>query len=281
MVAKIYNRGNMFTTVLLKILSMLNWQAISIVESSIHHVHKTAFYGLLNLRELQIDSRLLHTPPSLEFIKHSLERLTFVNCPIRPAKDYFSSCPRLRDICMINNNLKAVSWKFYNISRTIKHAELSRNDISSLTPLEGILFSNLTILSLHKNCITVIRGGLLRFPMLRRLDISKNSLVNIGDPSIYNWGKGLPPGEIVRLYLWWNPWHCNGSMDWLIEGIYKKDTGGSYIFYRRCPSRIVISRVHQMFCSSPSEIAGTRLISKEMTQNVTFQVNPTHGKLCW
>ena len=257
---------------------LLDWQGISI-HGPLHYIHRDAFYGLINLLKLRIESRLLRTPPSLEFIKHSLVALTFVNCPIQPVKDYFSSCPELRELHMINNRLKAITWDFYKLSGMIRYMQISANSISSISPLEEIYFTNLEQLSLYDNRITVIRGEFLKFPVLRHLEISKNLLVNIGDPIAFNWGENVPPGDIIKLELWSNPWHCNGSMEWLTGGIYDQDTAGEYISYRRCPSRIVISRVQGMICSSPPEMIGKRVLTSDMASNVTLQGNPFLGKL--
>ena len=257
---------------------LLDSQGISI-HGPLHYVHRDTFYGLINLRKLRIESRLLRIPPSLEFIKHSLVALTFVNCPIQPVKDYFSSCPELQELHMIDNRLKAITWDFHKLSRMIRYMQISTNSISSISPLQEIYFTNLEQLSLYDNRITVIRVEFLKFPVLRLLEISKNLLVNVGDPSAFNWGENVPPGEISRLELWSNPWHCNGSMEWLAEGIYDQDTAGEYISYRRCPSRIVIALVQGMICSSPPEMIGKRVLTSEMASNVTLQGNPFLGKL--
>ena len=180
---------------------------------------------------------------------------------------------------MINNRLDAMNWDFYKLSGMIRYIQISANSIGSLSPLEEMSFTNLRQLSLYDNRITVIRAGFLKFPVLRHLQISKNLLVNIGDPSTFNWGENLPADEITILDLSRNPWHCNGSMEWLTEGIYDQDSAGEYISYRRCPSRIVISRVHMRVCSSPPEMIGKRILTSDMARNVTLQGNALLGKL--
>ena len=271
-------RMTIIIRLMLSVLCLLYCQAILIFDSSIHHVHNDAFYGLVNLRTLRIKSPLLHTLPSLEFVKHSIVSVTFVACPIRPTKKYFSCCPRLQKIHMINNRLEAASWDFHNLSITIKHIDLSHNGISSLKPLEEISFPNLTTLSLHDNRITFIWGELLLFPLLKRLQISQNLITNMGNPVTFNWGEALPPGELVMVYLRWNPWHCNGTMDWLTDGIYDQNTDGQIIFYRPCPSRIVINILHAMVCNSPPEVAGRRVVPVEIARNVSLQGSPFRGK---
>ena len=257
---------------------LIDWQG-TFIQSPIHYVRGNAFYGLIRLRKLRIESQLLRTPPSLEFIKHSLVTVTFVNCPIQPVKDYFSCCPELQEMHMINNRLEAMTWDFYKLSGMIRYIQIYANSISSLSPLEEISFTNLRQLSLYDNRITAIRGEFLKFPVLRHLRISKHLLVNIGDPSAFNWRENLPPDEITKLDLSLSPWHCNGSMEWLTEGIYDQDTAGEYISYRRFPSRIVISPVHTMVCNYPPVLIGKRILTSDMARNVTLQGNPLLGKL--
>ena len=244
---------------------MKTFQNITIVRNPISYIHEAAFYGLINLNELKISSVFLNTAPSLQYVGRTLEILMLPRCHVQPDISYFLPCRTLRRVEIDRNEMETLEWGLHNIAHIIKIIDASRNKIRSLTPMEGILFTELSTLDLSTNRITFLRGSLLLFPKLKHLMLINNLLVDFKDRSVLNWGKALPYFHYLSVKIKGNPWHCNGSMAWLTENLYDVGGTGNLVFVvRRYRSPVVICHVDQYYCHSPETILGKRVIPAEV-----------------
>ena len=229
---------------------------------------------LKHVRKLSILSQQLTAAPSLQFISHAVEYISLPYAPIHPDHHYISLCGRLRTFRMFHTNLQSLSSiGLHDITTTIEDLYLAHNNITSLSDIENLIFHKLHSLNLDNNRITCFRGQQFKFPALKYLKLKSNLLTNVGDLSRMVWGVTLPQHSIVRVHFAGDPWHCNGSFDWLMEGFYGRCYNAFIINFRRYPYRIVIDSIMSSKCNTPSGRAGSTLVSEEVIHAAMLQVN--------
>ena len=69
------------------------------------------------------------------------------------------------------------------------------------------------------------------------------------------WGVGLiKRGKYSLLYLASNPWHCDGSMEWMKTSTCRS---GGEVYYKRLVLAIPLD---YLFCYSPTEVQGMAVV---------------------
>ena len=211
-----------------------------------------------------------------------------------------------------HTSLRSLSIGLQGIYQNIKYIEMCRNNISSLSVLENVIFGRLRSIDLSHNRIKCLRGHRMQFPKLEfislrnnlirsvsdlsemkfpklgRLDLSNNLLRSISDLSEIGWGETLPQGKVVTVFLCGNPWHCNDSFLWLREGLYgpvcNRYQGQTF---RRYPYRTAISDVDDMQCDTPRHLKGTHVVPEKVINAAMLPVDICNNilreftVLCW
>ena len=147
-------------------------------------------------------------------------------------------------------------WEWV-ITNTLIHLYLDANGITSIASMEGINFVRLCLLNLSKNRITHLRPEFLITPNLKILILGDNNLFLLADVTQYWWGSSLLKHEYMKIYLQMNPWHCNGSLIWMLSNLYKK---GGQAIYAKPPFKPILPHVQRLVCMSPDGRRDTTVV---------------------
>ena len=246
-------------------------QVFSCLGNPVKYVHPAAFRGLSVLQHLNLVHTQLHQLPSLQHVGHSL-----INLAVRGSVHFkgnaaqnFINLRKIEYLYMDRNELRKTPLGLNLIARTIMILQFNSNSINSLTSLEGVEFIKLHRLALMCNNITHLRPEFLITPRLRFLNLEGNQLVALAEVTQYSWGSSLPEHEYMAISLRNNPWHCNGSLSWMLSNLYKLS---ARIIYAKPPFKPYIRNVDQLLCESPDTRHGTAVLSDDDIENVDISI---------
>ena len=231
-------------------------QGIYLAGNPVAYVHPAAFQGLRQLRELMIQSQQLREAPSLQFIGHSLTMLDLFHSKVEFQTGYFKHRYKIQYLYLQNCNLRRIPSSVCAIAGSLVKLNLPVNKITTLKPVEGILFAKLSHLNLDRNRISALAPNVLLLPRLISMDLSGNRLNQIADPSQAPWGTNVTIEAHVNLGD--NPWHCNASMYWLLQALRHGPLGS--IKFQRNYSNVTLILINMWYCTTPIEYHGSMVV---------------------
>ena len=247
-------------------------QGITIFKNSVAYVHPAAFQGLRRLQSLIIYSAQLHVAPFLRFIGHSLKTLDLSNSKVEFKSGYFKHGYIMQTLTVVSSDLREMPISLHMIAESLETLSLSDNSITTLKPLYRIRFTQLKWLFLSSNKISSLDSGALLLPRLRAMNLNDNRIRQMTDISTVSWGRTATGGSQPQVYLDGNPWHCNASMNWLLQGLHRSQRG---IIVAQ---NVSISSVEKWFCATPREYQGRVFVNvlpiKPTPRNQGNEVNP-------
>ena len=240
----------------------LTWtiQGIYISGNPVAYVHPAAFQGLRQLRELMIHSPELREAPSLQFIGHSLTELDLSHSKVEFENGYFKQGYKIQYLYLQNCDLRRIPPSVRAMAKSLVRLFLDVNMITTLKPLEGILFAKLSHLDLNRNRIPALDPDVLLLPRLFSMDLSENLLNQIADPSQALWGTDGTNGAYV--HLGYNPWHCGASMFWLLQALHHERFDFTFQRYR---SNVTLILINTWYCTTPKKYDGTMVVDAMST----------------
>ena len=233
------------------------FQEIIIRLNSLKHIDPLAFEGLPKLRHIYILLHSLHQAPDLNAIGGTLESFRLSNCRCACENINLNSLINLKSLVVDKSNLRVVPRDVKLIALSLESLVLSKNMISNLSNMYNIPFPKLRIVILNFNNISHLNHGFLQFPVLQIFAIKHNKLSHLADMSSCVWGVGHDESvSFVALDVASNPWHCNGSMEWIKTSICHRRIGG-ILYYKRL---ILAIALDHLFCYSPAELQGVAVV---------------------
>ena len=82
-------------------------------------------------------------------------------------------------------------------------------------------------------------------------------------------GQVIAENEYLDISLRQNPWHCNGSLTWMISKLFKL---GNKIIYAKPPFKPYIRDVAPLFCDSPDARYGTTVVPMDVMESVNISI---------
>ena len=235
-------------------------QRILLIQNGLISTNEAAFSGLRYLKLLHIASNVLSHAPDLQHISHSLELINLNTGRFESIPHYFRGCGTIRHVFFNNANMTDLFWGLTYISDHVIELNFSLNRITSLSALYDVFFAKLERLQLQENMINAINLTRLHLPVLQILDIRRNYLTQLDDPSDLVLGSMSTPKTPMSFYVSKNPWHCNGSFDWLTkEHCNIQNDQNDFTFWSKSAA-IFIMEVDILTCESPPDQKGTRII---------------------
>ena len=202
-----------------------------------------------------IQSPQLREGPSLQFIGHSLTKLDLSHSKVEFKIGYFKQGYKIQYLFLRDCDL--IRIPFLNaIAGSLVRLELPTNKITTLKPLEGILFPQLTHLYLDRNRISSLASNVLLLTRLTSMYMRKNLLNQIADPNQAPWGMDVNDG--AHAYLGYNPWHCDASMFWLLQALHYGKFGA--IKFKRNRSNVTLIWIHTWYFTTPKEYNGRMVV---------------------
>ena len=238
----------------------------------VRYIHPDAFKGLLGLQRLKLHGTQLHQLPSLQYIGHSLTHLELthsIQFEGNHAHD-FSYLLKTEQLILTYSGLKSTPLGLNYIANTVLILDFTSNSIQSIASMEYIKFDRLQVLHLYKNGITHLRPKFLIAPRLRSLNLENNDLVSLEDVTQYSWGASLSQQKYMAIYLRLNPWHCNGSLMWMLSNLYKF---GNQIIYAKPGHKPYVKDVQRMVCKSPDARIGTTVVPKYFIERINNRID--------
>ena len=195
-------------------------QTINIMVNSLKHIDPLAFEGLPILRRVHISLHNLHQVPDFSAIRGTLEsfslsycRGTCGNIDLKPPVD-------LKSLIIEKSSLRVVPRDLWHVASSLKFLVLSNNQISTLSNMYDIAFHKLGIVLLNFNNISHLSHAFLQLPVLQIFAIKHNKLTRLADISSCFWDGGHNKSvAFLELDVGSNPWHCNGSIEWIKTSI--------------------------------------------------------------
>ena len=232
-------------------------QAINIIVNSLKHIDPLAFAGLPKLRRVHISSHSLHQVPDLSAIGGTLESFSLNYCRGTCGNINLKPLVHLKALVMEKSSLRVVPRDLRHVASSLKLLVLSNNQISSLSNMYDIAFPKLGMILLNLNNISYLNHAFLLLPVLHIFAMKHNKLTHLADMSSCFWGWGhSKSAAFAALDVASNPWHCNGSMEWMKTSICHRQRGGE-IYYKRLVLAIALDH---LFCYSPAELRGLALV---------------------
>ena len=249
----------------------------------IRYIHPAAFIGLLVLDILSLESTQLYQLPPSQDIGNSLTTLIFSSAIYFESllnAHTFAHLRKIRNLYFWQNGLKSTPLGMHLIANTVVVVNLRFNAIKSLTSMESVKFTRLRELNLADNNISHLRPEMLIMPTLQYLNVEGNDLVALAEVTQYSWGSSLPKYQYMTISLRHNPWHCNGSLFWMLSNLYRLK---SDIIYANPPRKPYIRNMDQLFCESPAACHGTTVVPRDNIESAHVRLRSLHdlaGKCC-
>ena len=242
-------------TYLDKILIFLQTRNIKV--NSLKHIDPLAFEGLPELRHIYTVLHGLQQAPDLSALRGTLKSFRLSYC-IRACESINRKpLENLKSLIVDKSNLRVVPRDVRQVAPSLEFLVLSSNMISNLSNIYNIPFPKLRTVLLNFNIISHLSHEFLQLPVLQIFIIKHKKLTHLADISSCVWGVGhIKSGSIAALDVASNPWHYNGSMEWMKTSIcYRCSEGG--IYYKRLMLAIELD---QLFCYSPAEWQGMAVV---------------------
>ena len=165
----------------------------------------------------------------------------------------------LEQFTVWESGLSEVPKSIRHVSSTINTLDLSKNCITTLENMENIVFRKLANIYLMENRIYHLNHMSLHLPALSYFALYENHLTHLDDMSACQWGLANEGSGFVTVELYFNPWHCNGSMHWLQSSLCKSSEEMS-VYYIRPPQGLIIG-ISRLICDSPMGFQGQTLVA--------------------
>ena len=165
----------------------------------------------------------------------------------------------LEQFTVKESGLSEVPKGIRHVSSTINTLDLSKNCIKTLENMENIVFRKLARIYLMENRIYHLNHMSLHLPALLYFALYENHLTHLDDMSTCQWGLANEGSGFVTVELYFNPWHCNGSMHWLQSSLCKSSKHMS-VYYIRPPQGLIIG-ISRLICDSPMGFQGQTLVA--------------------
>ena len=232
-------------------------QTINIIVNSLKHIDPLAFEGLPKLRRVHISSHSLHQAPDLSAIGGTLESFSLKYCRGTCGNINLKPFVHLKSLIMEKSSLRVVPSDLRYVASSLELLVLPNNQISTLSNMYDIPFPKLRMILLNFNNISHLSHAFLQLPVLQIFAIKHNKLTHLADMSSCFWGGGHDKSVVfVELDVASNPWHCNGSMEWIKTSICHRQRERE-IYYKRLVLAIALDH---LFCYSPTEFRGLALV---------------------
>ena len=163
-------------------------------------------------------------------------------------------------ISIKNTNMTDLFWGLYHIADNAIELNFNYNKLTSMSALYGVLIPQLNSLKLQENAIDVIDLTKLHLPVLQFLDIRRNHLIQLDEPSGLLLGSKLTPESPMSFYISGNPWLCSGTCNWLIKLTCNLENDQHDLTFLNQGRTIVIFGIDNLMCESPPEKRGIRVI---------------------
>ena len=175
-------------------------------------MEETSFIGH-PLGTLWLSNTLLSSAPSLKHIRNSLRDLFVTEANIEVLdKDYFYDCCCLEIVDFSSNKITQFP-DFRYITSTLYSCYFMDNQLEQIDSLYVVAFPKLEMLSVASNQISFFNvTWLSTMPLFRLVKLQDNNLTQLADPREFITGD-----RKLRVRLRDNPWHCGGSIEWLLN----------------------------------------------------------------
>ena len=196
-------------------------QSLQLCCIGITTVDDEAFQGLDSLRVLRLHSNHLTVGPSLQHIRNITHLYLYKNLITNLPHDYFAGCVSLAGLSLKNNHLVSLP-DMTHVAQSLQFVVLTDNRLMFSDAFEHVPWPELKSLALSGNAITSLEISLLEnAKSLRLLNLKRNELRTLPDLTQFKTFQNT--SHTLTIWLQENPWHCNESLQWLLEGT--KDNG--------------------------------------------------------
>ena len=211
-------------------------------------VDDDAFQGLDSLRVLRLHSNHLTVGPSLQHIRNITHLYLYKNLITNLPYDYFAGCVDLTVLSLAKNHLVSLP-DMTHVAQSLQFVVLDNNRLMFSDAFESVPWPELKSLTLSGNSITGLEISLLEnAKALRLVDLKRNELRTLPDLTQFKMFKNTSHTLTIRLEG--NPWHCDESLQWVLEGTEDND----YHYFDE-GFRIYGS----MLCHTPSKFNNTQI----------------------
>ena len=233
----------------------INLQAIYFDINSLEYLVPGAFDGLTSLEVLVFYSHTLRSVPELRSVMHSLMTFSLMGSASALYDDVnLGQLAVLENLKLDRLGITSVPKGMKHFATSLRYLSLFRNNISTLDGMYNIPFPTPTVIYMGYNRIYHLSPTRLLFPVLVILDLKYNALVYLADMSSCTWGMDLMADRTL-LSLSNNPWHCNGSMDWISKSLCRHDDAVLYKGFNLWIS------LQSFICHSPPDVSGRMMLT--------------------
>ena len=201
-------------------MPLLHFQAIRINYGVITGIGDKAFYGLDDLKIIQLDNTELTKPPNIDYVGHTLDQILFRDNNISQIpNDYFKNATNIRIVSLSLNQIQAIPDLCY-IQEALESLDFDSNQIAELGSLLECPFPKLITIRISYNYIKHLGLTcdirLSNWPALTWLEMQNNELTSL--PGLYC---DLPDNATTDYWLSINtrsnPFYCDRSFKWMVS----------------------------------------------------------------
>ena len=179
-------------------------------------VDDDAFQGLDSLRVLRLNSNHLTVGPPLQHTRNIKHLYLYKNLITNLPQDYFAGCIYLTLLHFANNYLVSLP-DMAHVAPSLQFVVLAENRLMFLDAFERMPWPELKSLALSGNLITGLDISLLEnAKVLKLVDLKRNELRTLPDLTQFKMFQNT--SHTLTIQLEENPWHCDESLQWVLEG---------------------------------------------------------------
>ena len=206
---------------MITLITVYTLQSLELCCIGITTVDDEAFQCLHFLNVLRLNSNHLTVGPSLQHIRNIKHLYLYKNRITNLPRDYFAGCLDLAVMNFANNHLVSLP-DMAHVTPSLQFVVLTENRLMFLDALESMPWPQLRSLSLSGNSITGLEISLLdNAKVLRLIDLRHNELRTLPDLTQFKMFQNT--SHMLAMRLEENPWHCNESLQWVLEGTKNND----------------------------------------------------------
>ena len=233
---------------MITLISASTLQSLRLCCLGITTVDDDAFQGLDSLRVLRLNSNHLTVGPSLIHIRHITHLYLYKNFITHLPRAYFAGCVDLIMLMFGDNHLVSLP-DMTHVAQSLQLVGFTRNRLMCQDAFESMPWPQLRRLILSGNLITSFKTSLLENSrVLEVIDLEHNELRTL--PDLGQFKKFQNTSHTLTMRVDGNPWHCDGSLKWVLEGT--KDNG-----YLHFDGGFTMDAI--MFCHTPSNLNNTQI----------------------
>ena len=175
-----------------------------------------AFEGLNSLRVLLLHSNNLTVAPSLQHIRHITYLRLNNNRNANLPRAYFTGCVYLTGLNLASNYLVSLP-DMTPVSQSLRVLSLSANRLMYLDALGNKKWPNLRTLTLGRNSIMDLNiNSIENKKSLEFISLFRNELHTL--PDLRQLRMFQNTSHILTIRVEGNPWNCDESLRWVLEG---------------------------------------------------------------